>query len=833
VAKWGDGWRWHGGTLWGGTGVASDPFSGDVVWIVNIDWAGTGAVNESDYTRNIDIKRGREHYINTIGSGFERMRPGRASILMDNSSGRFDPYNTASALYPNVLPGRKVQISVYDVATKITHVRFTGHITDIQPSSGINEVTITCEDGMRWLADADYSSGVIYAKTTSEAINLVLSFVNWPYARNIQTSLQPLQVFEPGNGAALDIIQELAEANLGVFFIDRFGNATFYPVSYTTTTSHSIDQSTLLREIRIKQPWETIRNKIRVIANRKGKRPASAIWTMAGVETFATGESKTFGAQFSSADSLTVQTLTANTLSNGAGADVSGNFTVGKTSVTATECTLTVTNGSGAAAYLLALRLVGNAIVSAPEVKASDDTTSIATYGPRSFVLDNTWLQDRAFAAAYATMLKNHLKVPHKDPIIQIQERPSIQHPIDLYDKVVLGAHNLGIESSDSTTFTVGGIDEKWLSDTGQSVVTTLYLQTVLYDNTVITPDPFDPGALPDVPFPDTPYWYDPYTPSDPYVPDSPDIHPDPTNACLAVGAFATVPAWIKPVASPAVHLTATNLSHIMYYPCTLRPANALNKSYLAIHMDSFTGGNPTWTASFTTNFLKVTAIDAGGADICNSTLTVAANGMNTAYAWFLPPAAIEVAGFKVTKTEWSGIAGIESSDYTSTSDGYIDTISPPISQWVTGDGLPEDANAYKSGGKLYLNGPPNRSWRWYPPVTMAPVNAVSYASCWIFGTSNDTLHWFPVYTDGYWPIGTQYVAVPVNEQITCYDDRGWGYPISVVNFSNQAYSSGDLSWINNIILGGWTLPYPPGPSESMIYLYDMTVSNVCATGIL
>src|SRR5512137_2514982 len=43
---------------------------------------------------------------------FEPVRVGTCSIVLDNTTRRYDPYNTASPLYPNVLPGRYVQIPI-------------------------------------------------------------------------------------------------------------------------------------------------------------------------------------------------------------------------------------------------------------------------------------------------------------------------------------------------------------------------------------------------------------------------------------------------------------------------------------------------------------------------------------------------------------------------------------------------------------------------------------------------------------------------------------------------------------------------------------------------
>lgn len=845
MAKWGFGGRWGGGTLWGqsgGGGVIATPFNGYVVWIVDIDWFGVGGgINESDYLHDVDIKRGREHYVNTSGSGFEDMRPGKASMIMDNSNGRFDAYNTDSPLYGYILPGRKIQISVYDIVTKKKHVRFTGHITDIQPSSGIDEVTITAEDGIRWLTDAEFSSGVTYKKTISGAIDLILSFVNWPYQRDIQTSTQPLQVFEPGEGSAISVIQDLAEANLGVFFVGRYGKACFYPRDYAVTISHTIDQSQILREIRIPQPWETVRNKIRLVANRKGKRPVSTRWSLPGIEKFEAGETKSYNVKFKSSDGLTVKSIVANTSADGTGTDVSGSFVIGKSGVTSTECTITLTNNSGAVAYLLSLKLTGSEIVSAPENKLDSDATSIATYGPRSFSMDNRWLQDRNYAAAYATMLKDFLKDPHKDPIIQIQQRPDIQYPIDLYDKIVLTSTKLGI----SETFTVGGIEEKWKSDTGQDVVTTLYLQTVLFNDDYIEDDPFVPGDLPVVPDPDLPPWYDPYIPPIPYVPPL-----DPTYPCLTT-AVANGPYSLN--FSPAVLTTTPSvLVATANYPCTLRASiYPTFQSRLDLNVILYSLINGSWQQYATNDIIRVTGFNKSGVDIITATITnggtVPSNVAGLYHigkiAYFSPSSAIEVAGFRIYLVN-TQIPGIPSSDITSTSDGTVVDInfdidragwvpevqffiggtiqaaSPTVEYWANKRLNLKHPDGYGGGDHIY--------WKWTLPV-ICTANLGATLKGTVFATAdspNLQIH----YAGGGTNVSDTLSTGLMNKTATSSSDYV-GFIVDYVKWDNQHVVGGtEEQYLDDVKLTGFNWAFAV---DKKIEILTVDARNVCAAGIL
>lgn len=649
MAKWGGGYLWGGGTLWGEgqMGVIPDAFTGEVVWILNIDWTGNKPINEASRLRDYDLFRGRKHYVNPDGSGFEKIQPGTLNLVLDNSDGRYSTYNTESPLYGHILPGRKIQALVYSVATKRVYPRFTGFITDIQPSDDMREVSISAEDGLRRIADADYSSSVVYATDISSAIDKVLSFVNWTYPRLIQSTDQPLQVFEPGSGSPLDIIQDLAEANLGAFFIEKNGFAMFSSIKYPSMTTHTIDQSQILRDPRFPQPWETVRNKIRIKANRRGRRPASIVWALAGIEEFSAGQIKTFGASFKTSDSLAVETLVANSMRDGSGTNLADSFTVNVTSVSSEASNINVTyNGSGTA-YLLSLRLAGSEIVSVPDTKFDFDQDSIDKYGPRLLEIDNPWLQDSNYAAAYVTMLKNHLKDPYKDPVIQIDQYPDLMYLIDLYDRVHFTAAKFGIDE----TYTVAGIGEKWKSDTGQSVVQTLYLQHVLYDDTEITPNPFEPGNLPLVPDPESPVWLDPYIPENniPIIDPYPD--PDTSNSCLRTDADII----------PGVPVTFTNaklkndtnntfeMESFIWYPCTLRAKNSINKSTLTIW-----GGWSYWTDAGIQTYdiyapwFHIDAILADKSVVVSGTLDNPELQTSPRRWQFLPDAAVEIAGFRI-----------------------------------------------------------------------------------------------------------------------------------------------------------------------------------------
>lgn len=638
--------RYGDGTQYGdGDPVVQVPFTGETVWVIQVDWAGTGyGVNEAVNCQGMTISRGRRYTVKPDGSGLEPMGVGSATLQMDNNDRRYDPYNAGSPIYPNVLPGRKITIYGMDVSSSVIEVIFTGHITDIQPSSESNTVTISAEDGMRWLSDAQIDTAAVYAMTTDEAINETLTLAGWPFPRDVHTTPQPIQVFEPMPGDANTLLQSLAESNLGCFFVSKEGEATFFPLSYDTVSTYALDQTQLLKEIRVPQPWETVRNKIALVANRRGKRPLGEIWSMQSIETFDDAEVMFYEANFATADNIAqpvpVTDFTCNSASDGTGTDVSASFQCFLAGQTTTTCIIRMTNNSGAVAYLTWMRLMGRAIATSPETIRSEDSASVSTYGPRRFNLDNPWLQDKAYTQAYAAIVKDFLKAPQMNPIIRIQQRPTIQLAIELLDKINLDVSALGI----SDTFRVGGIDHEWLTSNGQSVLTTLYLQKVLHDDTAITPDPYYPGQpdIPDLPWPPgTPPYLPPY---DPWLPPYDD--PPAGGICLdgtyQTGEFACLITGGYDMDSQIT----TEL--FIWYPCTLRPGNVPFPSYLIL---------PGYFYSMPAEMLHVDAIDGGGNVLVSGvvhyrTIYIPVSDL---VADFRPSIATEVAGFRLWITPTSG----------------------------------------------------------------------------------------------------------------------------------------------------------------------------------
>lgn len=114
----------------------------------------------SQYFRSYDIQRGRQREL-------QRFDAGTLSLVLDNSDNRFDPQNTSSPYYPNVVPMSRVRVKATWLG--VTYTRFVGYINawpnNFDLTSWDATVTINATDAFKvfnlmQLALTSYSSAV-------------------------------------------------------------------------------------------------------------------------------------------------------------------------------------------------------------------------------------------------------------------------------------------------------------------------------------------------------------------------------------------------------------------------------------------------------------------------------------------------------------------------------------------------------------------------------------------------------------------------------------------------------------------------------------------------
>ncbi len=180
-------------------------------------------------------RRGRQHELDTIQAG-------TAAISLRNTDRRFDPANSAGPYYGTLLPMRRLRLKW--TINSVTYTRFLGFIerwprTRVGPTW--SQVDLTVVDGFEQLAQTDISDQFWASESVGARIAHVLDLCLWPRslrAIDTGTATVPDSAFTSGTfTSALSHIQQIADSDLGYFFIDSSGLATYHSRYHRETTT--------------------------------------------------------------------------------------------------------------------------------------------------------------------------------------------------------------------------------------------------------------------------------------------------------------------------------------------------------------------------------------------------------------------------------------------------------------------------------------------------------------------------------------------------------------------------------------------------------------------
>jgi len=462
------------------------PFGAELTWVLLVNWSGTTWTNEGGKLQDVQLEAGSENYLSD--SGFEPKRAARLTLTLDNIGRRYDPRNDDSDLYPNVRPGKKVELSARINATGVRHVIFTGHIQDIRPVSGESggKVRLVCSGYDGVLEKTQTPAYVSIVNTTlSAAFNRVLDQLNYPGGRSIDVDAQPIPSFDAGGDKASSVLDRLAAAGLGTFFVSKEGVATFLNRDFTPRATHTLDQVYLAREVLPSQPWDDVYNKTVVIANRPIRQQGAVIWSLPNPVAFTSGNAFTLNILYDPATDIAIDATEANTLASGEGTDITSSLTLTSFALSYGGGTMTFTPSANG--YLTKLEIRGRAFDTVQEEYTYDDSTGQAD-GVTLFELDSPYLQDPNYASTFAAELGAYLK-DYRDTVkLMITQRPALQLPLDVMDKVELTLGDLDL----SGDYYILGYSHEWGEETGQELITTVWLRDVFTSDTAITPAPVE-----------------------------------------------------------------------------------------------------------------------------------------------------------------------------------------------------------------------------------------------------------------------------------------------------------------------------------------------------
>lgn len=470
-------------------------FESYFAWGLEVDWDNDGlfdGTNQSRYLCGFRIERGRKAMLQSSGNGFEVVPIGRATFTLHNTDGRYDGWNTSSALYPNVTFERDVRFRVRDmVGSGGIEPVFFGEITDIVPTgydTSDPKVNIEVSDAMAFLRNASGRVAMQEDATLDEAIDLVLDAVGFPtrWGRNLDVSTDTMPFWwASGDRSAAAEIEDIANAGFGQFFITADGTARFVERSNVSASVADFDEGDVYKDIHNPQPWVNHRNIMRIRVHPKDASATALLYEYFGTAPqILDGETFRFFADYTynglNVPAQSIITPVANTdyqlwttATQGVGTNKTANCTMSISNV-GTKAIVSITNSSGGTVYLTSFKIRGVAVYekSVTGVTYPSDTSTVTK--PREFNMDLQWLQDANQAQDYVNVYGPFLDGLHPFPVIKVENNFALQFGIDLFDTVTFTSNKLGIGG---VSFRVGGIEHESLDENCQRVLSTFYLE--------------------------------------------------------------------------------------------------------------------------------------------------------------------------------------------------------------------------------------------------------------------------------------------------------------------------------------------------------------------
>lgn len=462
-----------------------------LLWNLAIDWDADGTFgngyNEASRMIDLSVTRGRDHLLSGRGSGWQRFKPGQAVCVLDNSDGRYDPYNSSGPLYGTISPGKYAHLSVWYSSTEYDVIR--GVVSDIQPyQRGLERfVRISIADGLQWLAERTFNKAVVNNIESGVLVSGILTAAgrtDTEWGMQLLSNGKQISRTYYWRRPALSSVYDLCDVEGGQFWHRANGDFAFADSAYGLASTTAIDESEVLVDIGVSQPWELIRNDVEIVEHTYIDTVSSSIelWKLQSAVPIAVASTIAMDGLFSylhygrvGGRSLGSGSFTANTASDGSGTDITASCVMTRELNCGDGTLFTFTNNSGMNGYITSATLTGIAVYTPNiTVYGAEDTTSQGKYSKRTFRLDVPWMQGGGYAQAYADWVLSELKDPKPMIKIMIENRFEYQLGLELFmDGIAFTSATLGIDD----TFRIGKIEHRWLRENGQAMRTTYTLE--------------------------------------------------------------------------------------------------------------------------------------------------------------------------------------------------------------------------------------------------------------------------------------------------------------------------------------------------------------------
>jgi hypothetical protein len=195
---------------------------------------GTGQLADADDSADISstilrvgIRRGRNRIL-------DKFEAGSATVVLEDTTGAYNPSNPASPYYGKLVPLRKIRI--WGEYEGVQYPLFAGYIQsyDTNFKVGVSEtssVTLKCVDGFRFFNNVSVTTlaGASAGQLSGSRITNFLDLVDWPQSQRAIAAGDSALQNDPGtaNREVLGAIQLVEKSEFGAFYLDSSGAVNF------------------------------------------------------------------------------------------------------------------------------------------------------------------------------------------------------------------------------------------------------------------------------------------------------------------------------------------------------------------------------------------------------------------------------------------------------------------------------------------------------------------------------------------------------------------------------------------------------------------------------
>ena len=403
-------------------------------YVLAVDWNNDGDFSDSGEditarTMSLEWKRGNDYASQLTGKGVA----GVLNATLNNASGDYSTFNASSALYGNLLPGRKVKLTGNDGST--TRTLWQGFLDSIQPvpsATGANIAQLKAIGPLGYLNKFEVDTEMFAGKKAGELVGEVLDVAGWPDGdRDLDTGIISFPRFWCHGTKTLNALRLIEDNETGlleespdgkIVYRDRHARSTdskstTSQATYSDASGASLAYNHIVQIDPIKFIFNELKTNLQlhtaswivgasVLGSTTEVGDAVAVlWTHpeAGLgsisPSISAGETKTFEALYPSSGSASTaravdywQTPAATTdyLANdeaeGGGTNRTANLTISVTKK-AQSMLISIETGHSGTVYITKLQARGNAVTAKDTFSVTaTDATSQTAFGKRTFV---------------------------------------------------------------------------------------------------------------------------------------------------------------------------------------------------------------------------------------------------------------------------------------------------------------------------------------------------------------------------------------------------------------------------------------------------------------